>query len=63
MASLAKFFREVRTETKKVVWPSRKETMVSTLTVLVLVFVAAIFFTLVDGLIASLVELILGFGG
>jgi preprotein translocase subunit SecE len=58
-----KFFSEVRKETAKVAWPTRKETMVSTLTVLVLVFVAALFFMLVDGIIAMLVEFILGFGG
>ena len=58
-----KFFREVRQETAKVSWPTRKETMVSTLTVLVMVIIAALFFMLVDGVIASIVEFILGFGG
>lgn len=59
----AKFIREVRVEMGKVVWPSRKETMVSTLTVVVLIFFAALFFMVVDSVIAGLVETILGFGG
>lgn len=59
----AKFIREVRIEMGKVVWPSRKETMVSTLTVVVLIFFAALFFMVVDSVIAGLVETILGFGG
>lgn len=63
MANPAKFIRDVRQEMSKVSWPTRKETMVSTVTVLILVCFAAAFFMLVDGLIASLVELILGFGG
>lgn len=58
-----KFLREVRQETNKVSWPTRKETMVSTLTVLVMVIIAALFFMLVDGVIATIVEFILGFGG
>ena len=63
MTSPAKFFREVRQEVGKVSWPTRKETMVSTITVLILLVVAAIFFFVVDGLISSAVQLLLGLGG
>lgn len=59
----AKFIREVRTEMGKVVWPSRKETTMSTITVVMLIFFAALFFMVVDSVIAGLVETILGFGG
>jgi preprotein translocase subunit SecE len=59
----AKFLREVRTEMGKVVWPTRRETTVSTLTVVVMIFFAALFFMVVDSVIAGLVETILGFGG
>ena len=62
MANPAKFVREVRQETKKVVWPTRKETLVSTAMVLVLTFIAAIFFLIADNLIAWAVQLILGLG-
>ncbi|MEP1443284.1 MAG: preprotein translocase subunit SecE [Hyphomicrobiales bacterium] len=43
-----KFLQEVRTETSKVVWPSRNETMITTVMVLIMVFFAAIFFLLID---------------
>ncbi len=59
----AQFIREVRQETGKVTWPSRRETMISSGVVLVLVLIAAVFFLVVDTIIASLVQMILGFGG
>ena len=58
----AKFIRETRHEVSKVTWPTRKETLISTAMVLVLVMLAAVFFLLVDNVIAYLVELILGLG-
>ncbi len=42
------FFREVRTELKKVVWPTRHETTQTTLIVLVMVFVVGIVLWLFD---------------
>lgn len=56
----AQFVREVRQEIGKVTWPSRKETGISTMMVLLLSTVAAIFFTLVDWVIGSIVRVILG---
>ena len=56
----AKFVRETRAEIGKVTWPTRKETMVSTLMVLILALVAAIFFMAVDGLFAWGIREILG---
>lgn len=58
----AKFVREVRQEATKVTWPTRKETLVSTGMVLVLATVAALFFMLVDAMIAYLVRVLLGLG-
>ena len=55
--------REVRQEVSKVTWPTRKETMITTAMVFVMVFVSAIFFFLVDWLLSSGVQLILGLGG
>ena len=43
-----KFAREVRDEASKVTWTSRQETMVSTIMVLIMVFIMAIFFFFVD---------------
>jgi preprotein translocase subunit SecE len=62
MASLnpAKFIREVREEANKVTWPSRRETTISTVMVLVLVAIAATFFIFIDWIIGSLVQLVLG---
>jgi len=62
MENPAKFVQEVRQEVSKVVWPTRKETTVSTTMVLILVFAAALFFWLVDSVIAASVRMILGFG-
>ena len=53
------FIREVRREVSKVTWPSRKETTVSTGMVFVMVFVAALFFFLIDQVLSNLVKLIL----
>jgi preprotein translocase subunit SecE len=56
------FIQQVRSETAKVTWPSRRETMISTIMVLVFAFIAAIFFFAADQLMAFGVELILGIG-
>jgi len=60
--SPAKFIREVRQELAKVTWPSRKEVVATTLSVLAMSGLAALFFFVVDQLIALGVELILGLG-
>ena len=56
----AEFFREVRREASKVTWPTRKETLVTTGMVFVMVILAAIFFLVVDQIIAVVVQTILG---
>ncbi|MGF9562177.1 preprotein translocase subunit SecE [Neorhizobium sp. JUb45] len=56
------FLRQVRTETKKVTWPSRRETMISTAMVLVMVVVAALFFFAADQLIGWLLGFVMNFG-
>ena len=60
--NLAQFVREVRQETEKVTWPTRKETAISTGMVLLMVFFAALFFLLVDQLLAVGVRLFLNLG-
>jgi len=59
----AQFIKEVRQETSKVTWPSRKEAMVSTGMVFVMVVIAALFFFLVDQVLQSGVKFIFGLGG
>ncbi|MFP1634165.1 preprotein translocase subunit SecE [Zhengella sp. ZM62] len=56
------FLQQVRSETSKVTWPSRRETTISTFMVIVMAFLAAIFFFLADQVMAFGVELILGIG-
>jgi preprotein translocase subunit SecE len=59
----ARFLQEVRQEISKVTWPTRKETGISTAMVFVMVILAALFFFLVDQIMASGVRLIFGLGG
>jgi len=57
-----KFLQEVRTEVNKVTWPSRRETMITTAMVFVMVAASSIFFMLADQVIRVLVTFILGLG-
>ena len=57
------FLQQVRQETAKVTWPSRRETTISIIMVLVFAVIASIFFLAADQLIAYLVGLILNIGG
>lgn len=56
------FVRQVRQEAAKVTWPTRKETLITTGMVFAFVVVAAIFFTVVDYVIAMGVRGLFGFG-
>jgi preprotein translocase subunit SecE len=58
--SPAEFLQQVRQEVSRVTWPTRKETTVTTAMVFVMVFLAAIFFLLVDWALAHIVKLVLG---
>jgi preprotein translocase subunit SecE len=55
-----KFLQEVRTETAKVTWPTRKETTITTIMVFVMVAFASIFFFAADQVIRYLITLVLG---
>lgn len=54
------FIQQVRSETAKVVWPNRREVTISTIMVLVLASLTAVFFFLVDLLIRTGLAGILG---
>ena len=56
------FLQQVRTETARVTWPSRRETLISAVMVIAMAFLAAIFFFLADQIMAFGVEIILGIG-
>ena len=55
-----RFFKEVRQEGNKIVWHTRKETLITTAMVFVMVIIFSIFFLLVDNIISWLIKLILG---
>ena len=55
------FFKEVKQEGKKIVWPTRKETLITTAMVFVMVVIFSLFFLLVDNIISWFIRLILGF--
>ena len=54
-----KFLQEVRQEVGKVTWPSRQETLISTVMVLVMVVAASLFFFASDQIIAFIVQWVL----
>lgn len=56
------FVQQVKAEVKKVTWPSRKETTVSTIAVFIMVALAATFLFFADQLLAFLVNLVLNIG-
>jgi preprotein translocase subunit SecE len=56
------FFQQVRQEVSRVTWPTRKETLVTTAMVFVMVFIAAAFFFVVDQAFSYGVRLIFGLG-
>jgi preprotein translocase subunit SecE len=45
------FLQEVRQEARKITWPTRKETMITTVMVLIMVVLASIFFLIVDSVL------------
>ncbi|MFD2184080.1 preprotein translocase subunit SecE [Rhodoplanes azumiensis] len=57
-----KFLQEVRSETEKVTWPTRRETAITTVMVFVMSASAAVFFLLADQVIRFGVTLVLGIG-
>jgi len=56
------FPQQVRQETSKVTWPSRRETLITTGLVLAMVFVASLFFVSVDQTLRLIVGFLLSFG-
>jgi preprotein translocase subunit SecE len=55
-----KFLQEVRSETAKVTWPTRRETTITTIMVFVMVALASIFFFMADLVIRYAVTFLLG---
>jgi len=57
--SPVEFFRQVRTETSKVTWPTRREWMVTTMMVFIMVAISTVFFFVADSIIAFAVRQLL----
>ena len=57
------FIQQVRAEVAKVVWPTRREVMLTTVMVFILAALTAVFFALVDILIRGGLQQILGMFG
>ena len=60
MTNPLQFAQQVRAEISKVVWPTRREVMLTTLMVFLMATLAAIFFFIVDFIIRQGLQLLLG---
>jgi preprotein translocase subunit SecE len=56
------FLQQVRSETSKVTWPTRRETAITSMMVFMFVIVASLFFMVSDFVLVQVVGLILGLG-
>lgn len=63
IANPVKFVNEVRAEVAKVVWPTRREVVLTTIMVFIMATLTAIFFSLVDLVIRSGLTSVLGYFG
>jgi preprotein translocase subunit SecE len=57
---IPQFGYEVKQEVKKVNWPSRRETIITTIMVFIFSVIASLFFLLVDKIIIAILDLIKG---
>jgi preprotein translocase subunit SecE len=57
--SPAEFVNQVRTETRKVVWPTREETVRTAIFVFIMMIVMSLFFLAIDSGFGSLVRWLL----
>ncbi len=56
------FLQQVRAEAAKVVWPSRRETVVTTIMVVIMAVFASVFFLLADQVFSKVIGFILTLG-
>ncbi len=57
--NVARFFGEVRQEARKVTWTTRKETVITTIMVFIMVAIAAVFFFVVDMVLGVAIKALL----
>ena len=56
----AKFFRDTKSELKKIVWPSKQDIKTNTIVVLVVVGISAVVLILLDALFGGILKLLIG---
>ena len=56
---VTEFLQQVKAELQKVTWPTRKETYGSTVVVIVLVLMVAVFLWVVDTALSSMIQTLL----
>ena len=61
--SPGEFFRQVRAESAKIVWPTRKETVMTAVMVVIMTVVLGVFFFAVDSAFAGIVRMLLSLIG
>lgn len=57
---LLNFYKEVKAEALRIVWPARKDTTIAVGLVFAMVVVFGVFFLLIDTVLYKLVKLVLG---
>lgn len=62
MLKPVEFFRQVRSELRRVVWPTRRETTMSAIAVLFMVTICAVFLFVADQVLSAVVHFILHLG-
>ena len=60
--SIPQFISQVRAEGRKITWPSRKETWITSVMVFIMVLIAAVFFWIVDWGLAKISLAVLSIG-
>ena len=59
-SGIAKYFRDTRSEMKKVVWPTKEQTRNNTVVVIAVVIIAAVFMIAVDAIFGGIIGLLVG---
>jgi len=58
--SPVEFIRQVQAETRKVVWPTRRQTVMTAIMVMIMTLILAVFFFVIDSGFEAVVKLLLG---
>ena len=59
MINPLKYVQQVRNEVSKIVWPTRKETMTTTVMVFIMSALVALFFFIIDTITSNILDIIL----